>query len=185
MRLRPDGTGAQIFARGLRNSVGMDFAPWDGALYATDNGRDLLGDDFPPCELDRVVESGFYGWPYINGFGVLDPDLGAGHEALLATALPPVHGFRAHNAPLGIRFLRAVHRPPGFERAEPMDCMAPGTGRRPMVIASSRCTGATTARSRSGRSCGDFSMARASSAGRSTSPRPTSARSMFPTTTQA
>jgi glucose/arabinose dehydrogenase len=95
----------------------MDFAPWDGAFYATDNGRDLLGDDFPPCELNRIEENGFYGWPYINGFGRLDPDFGKGREALLAAARSPVHGFRAHNAPLGIRFLRAARRAPGFEHA--------------------------------------------------------------------
>lgn len=117
MRLRADGADPRIFARGLRNSIGMDFAPWDGAFYATDNGRDLLGDDFPPCELNRIEQDGFYGWPFINGFGKLDPDLGAGREPLLATAHSPVHGFRAHNAPLGIRFLRAMQRAPGFERA--------------------------------------------------------------------
>ena len=117
MRMKPDGSDARIFARGLRNSVGMDFAPWDGAFYATDNGRDLLGDDFPPCELNRIEENGFYGWPYINGFGRLDPDFGKGREALLAAARSPVHGFRAHNAPLGIRFLRAARRAPGFEHA--------------------------------------------------------------------
>ena len=117
LRLRADGTDARIFARGLRNSIGMDFAPWDGALHATDNGRDLLGDDFPPCELNRIEQDSFYGWPFINGFGKLDPDLGSGHEPLLATARSPVHGFRAHNAPLGIHFLRSPQRAPGFERA--------------------------------------------------------------------
>jgi len=117
MRFEPDGTQGEIFATGLRNSVGFDWAPWDGSLYATDNGRDLLGDDFPPDELNRIERGAFYGWPYLNGFNVLDPDLGKGHEALLATARPPVHGFRAHNAPLGITFLRSPGRPPGYERA--------------------------------------------------------------------
>ena len=117
LRYDADGRNGRVFARGLRNSVGMDFAPWDGALYATDNGRDLLGDDFPPCELNRIEENGFYGWPYVDGFGRLDPDLGTGREALLAASRSPVHGFRAHNAPLGIRFLRTAVRPPEFERA--------------------------------------------------------------------
>ncbi|HVN41435.1 MAG TPA: PQQ-dependent sugar dehydrogenase, partial [Steroidobacteraceae bacterium] len=54
MRMRADGSGLQTWATGLRNSVGFDWAPWDGALYATDNGRDLLGDDFPPDELNRI-----------------------------------------------------------------------------------------------------------------------------------
>ncbi len=117
MRFAPDGTQGEIYATGLRNSVGFDWAPWDGSLYATENGRDLLGDDFPPDELNRVERGAFYGWPYVNGFNVLDPDLGKGHEALLTTAQPPVHGFRAHNAPLGIAFLRSAARPAGYERA--------------------------------------------------------------------
>ena len=117
MRFNLDGSGGVIYASGLRNSVGMDWAPWDNQLYATDNGRDLLGDDFPPCELNRIVKDGFYGWPYINGFGVLDPDFGKGKDALLKTAIAPVHGFRPHNAPLGIHFLRGTQFPAGFERS--------------------------------------------------------------------
>jgi glucose/arabinose dehydrogenase len=107
LRMRLDGSGQEIFATGLRNSVGFDWRPTTGELFATDNGRDLLGDDFPPCELNRITQGGFYGWPYANGNNQPDPDLGAGHEDRIATALPPVHGFRAHNAPLGIVFLRS------------------------------------------------------------------------------
>lgn len=106
VRYRSDGSGEEIYARGLRNSVGFDWQPGTAELYATDNGRDLLGDDFPPCELNRIVRGGFYGWPRANGERVPDPDLGAGHEAEIAASLPPAHGFRAHTAPLGIAFLR-------------------------------------------------------------------------------
>jgi glucose/arabinose dehydrogenase len=115
MRLRPDGSGAGIYASGLRNSVGFDWAPWDQALYATENGRDLLGDEFPPDELNRIEAGRFYGWPYVNGVGVPDPDLG---PQFTGTPVPtdPVHGFRPHNAPLGIHFLRSARVPPGFER---------------------------------------------------------------------
>ena len=118
MRFAPDAAAAgEIYATGLRNSVGFDWAPWNSALYATENGRDLLGDDFPPDELNRVERGAFYGWPYVNGFNVLDPDFGRGHEPLLATATPPTHGFRPHNAPLGLVFLRSPARPPGYERS--------------------------------------------------------------------
>jgi glucose/arabinose dehydrogenase len=117
MRFDAEGRGGVIYARGLRNSVGFDWAPWDGALYATENGRDMLGDDVPPEELNRIVEGGDYGWPYVHGSGILDPDLGKGHEALLRSSLAPAHEFRAHNAPLGIRFLRSERRPPGYEHA--------------------------------------------------------------------
>lgn len=106
LRFDSDGNGLEIFATGLRNSVGFDWSPWDHSIFATDNGRDLLGDDFPPCELNKIEAGGFYGWPYINGSGVMDPDMGMGREDLLDTAISPVHEFRAHNAPLGITFIR-------------------------------------------------------------------------------
>ena len=106
LRMKLDGSGQEILATGLRNAVGFDWQPATGELFATDNGRDLLGDDFPPCELNRITPGGFYGWPYANGNNQPDPDFGAGHEDRIAKAIPPVHGFRAHNAPLGIVFLR-------------------------------------------------------------------------------
>lgn len=117
IRFRPDGSGVERFAHGLRNSVGLDWAPWDDSLYATDNGRDLLGDDFPPCELNRIEAGGFYGWPHLNGANVRDPDFGAADPALLGRAIAPAHGFAAHNAPLGIRFLRAPANVARYGRA--------------------------------------------------------------------
>jgi glucose/arabinose dehydrogenase len=117
LRFRPDGSEPGIHASGLRNAVGFDWQPGTGALYATDNGRDLLGDDFPPCELNRIEAGGFYGWPYANGERVPDPDLGRGHDARIAASIPPVHGFGAHNAPLGIAFLRAPDVPEAYRGA--------------------------------------------------------------------
>jgi mono/diheme cytochrome c family protein len=110
MRLKPDGSELAVYASGLRNSVGMDWAPWSGKLFATDNGRDLLGDDFPPCELNQIEESGFYGWPYVNA-STLDPDMGSLNPTAAALNIPPAHEFRAHNAPLGMRFLRHNSKP--------------------------------------------------------------------------
>lgn len=117
MRFDLEGNHGEIFASGLRNSVGMDFAPWDDSLYATDNGRDLLGDDYPVCELNRIEQHGFYGWPYINGFGDLDPDYGTGQESLLPDAISPAFGFQPHNAPLGIRFIRQARMPAGYDNS--------------------------------------------------------------------
>ena len=114
----PDGSDEQLYATGLRNSVGLDWAPWSGELYATDNGRDHLGDNFPPDELNRVQRGQFYGWPYINGNGVPDPDFGDQLPAGLKTrSTDPVHGFRAHNAPLGIRFNRSDKLPETYRRS--------------------------------------------------------------------
>ncbi len=117
MRFRPDGSGGEVYATGLRNAVGFDWNPADGEIYATDNGRDLLGDDFPPCELNRVVRGGFYGWPLANGDRVPDPDLGKGQDDRIAASIPPVHAFRAHNAPLGITFLRGAPTPVAYRGA--------------------------------------------------------------------
>jgi len=117
VRYRPDGSGEETFATGLRNAVGFDWRPEDGQMYATDNGRDLLGDDFPPCELNRVVQGGFYGWPIANGDRVPDPDFGKGQQARIAASIPPVHGFRPHNAPLGITFLRGEGVPAEYRGA--------------------------------------------------------------------
>ena len=75
-------------------------------MYATDNGRDLLGDDFPPCELNRIERGKTYGWPFANGDRIPDPDLGAGRASAIEESIPPVHGFVAHTAPLGMTFYR-------------------------------------------------------------------------------
>lgn len=111
LRYRPDGSGEELFASGLRNAVDFDWQPGTGTLYATDNGRDLLGDDFPPCELNAIEAGGFYGWPFASGDNVPDPDFGEGHAQRIATAIPPAHFFRAHNAPLGITFVRSPKAP--------------------------------------------------------------------------
>ena len=111
LRYRPDGSGEEIFATGLRNSVGFDWRPGTSELFATDNGRDLLGDDLPPCELNRIERGGFYGWPVAYGDRVPDPDFGEGQEARIASSIPPAHAFRAHNAPLGMTFVRHPDAP--------------------------------------------------------------------------
>jgi glucose/arabinose dehydrogenase len=117
VRYEPDGSNPKLYATGLRNSVGFDWQPGTGDLYATDNGRDLLGDDLPPCELNRIVEGGFYGWPFANGNRMPDPDLGAGQDERIRTSLPPAHGFVAHTAPLGIAFYRGKLFPERYRGA--------------------------------------------------------------------
>ena len=117
MRFQLDGSDGEIIATGLRNSVGFDWAPWDNALYATDNGRDLLGDDFPPCELNHIEPGRFYGWPYFNGDNLPDPDMGPDPLADHRQPTSPVHAFRPHNAPLGITFVDASGMPGNYERS--------------------------------------------------------------------
>ena len=117
LRFRPDGTGEQTFATGLRNSVGFDWQPTTGKLYATDNGRDLLGDNFPPCELNELIEGGFYGFPFANGDRLPDPDFGEGRSQRIASSIPPAHSFAAHNAPLGMNFVGGPRLPESMEGA--------------------------------------------------------------------
>lgn len=117
MRYSLDGSNEELYASGLRNSVGFDWQPETGDLYATDNGRDLLGDDFPPCELNKVEQGKFYGWPFVNGNGVPDPDEGAGRAEEIAASVSPVHGFVAHTAPLGMTFYRGDAFPARYKHA--------------------------------------------------------------------
>jgi glucose/arabinose dehydrogenase len=117
LRFRPDGSEAGIYADGLRNTVGFDWRPGTGELYGVDNGRDLLGDDLPPEELNRIEQGRFYGWPYAYGNRVRDPDFGEAHGDRIKASMPPVHELPAHSAPLGIAFLRGGHWPADYQGA--------------------------------------------------------------------
>jgi glucose/arabinose dehydrogenase len=102
MRFNDDGSGGQIFATGLRNSVGLAIHPVTGELWGVDNGRDNLGDDLPPDEVNIIRESGFYGWPYAYADKVPDPEYD--NQARAAASLSPVIQLQAHSAPLGLCF---------------------------------------------------------------------------------
>lgn len=107
LRLIP-GEKPTVYATGLRNTVGYDWHPKTGLMYGVDNGRDWLGDDEPPGEVNQISENGFYGWPFFNGDNVTDPDLGNQYdEAKHGKALAPAHKFNAHVAALSIRFLKS------------------------------------------------------------------------------
>lgn len=104
-RIRPDGSGMEVFARGVRNTVGFDWNPETGELWFTDNGRDELGDDLPPDELNRAPGPGLhFGFPYCHGGDVPDPDLGAGRPC--SGFVPPERKLGPHVASLGMRFYR-------------------------------------------------------------------------------
>lgn len=102
-RMRPDGTGFEIFARGVRNSVGFDWDPETKDLWFTDNGRDWLGDDLPPDELNHAPVKGLhFGFPYRHGAGIVDPEFGA--EGGEETYVSPAMELGPHVASLGMRF---------------------------------------------------------------------------------
>jgi glucose/arabinose dehydrogenase len=102
-RINPDGTGLEIYASGIRNSVGFDWQPGTNVLWFTDNGRDNLGDNVPPDELNRAPHSGMnFGYPYCHGGDIPDPQYGYLHNCLEFT--PPAMRLGPHVASLGMRF---------------------------------------------------------------------------------
>jgi glucose/arabinose dehydrogenase len=102
VRYSPDGSGEEVFARGLRNAVGITFRPGTDELWATNNGRDWLGDDLPPETVYHVREGDDAGWPYCHSGRIVDPDYGSPDacDGILAPAVE----MQAHSAPLGLTF---------------------------------------------------------------------------------
>jgi glucose/arabinose dehydrogenase len=106
MKYRPDGSGGQVYASGLRNAVGLAFQPGTGRLWSDDNGQDLLGDNIPPDEIDLIKQGGNYGWPYCYGNGQRDLSVAAS-SGYCAHTINPVVNLQAHSAPLGVTFYAA------------------------------------------------------------------------------
>jgi uncharacterized protein (TIGR03437 family) len=102
VRFNADGSGSEIFARGLRNSVGLRFHPATGDLWATDNGRDYLGDDLPSEEINIVRQGLDYGWPYCHGDKVPNPEFN--DQARCDVTEAPAWKIQAHSAGLGFDF---------------------------------------------------------------------------------
>jgi glucose/arabinose dehydrogenase len=103
LSMRADGSDRQVVATGIRNTVGFDWHPVTQDVWFTDNGRDMLGDDIPPCELNHVSADGLdFGYPYCHGGSVPDPDFGDLGDCAQAQA--PVQALGPHVAPLGMKF---------------------------------------------------------------------------------
>ncbi|MDX1628956.1 MAG: sorbosone dehydrogenase family protein [Fulvivirga sp.] len=102
-RIDPDGSNREIVAHGVRNTVGFDWHPETGNLWFTDNGRDMMGDNIPPCELNKVTEQGqHFGYPYCHGGDIADPQFGSKRHC--NDFVKPQYNFKAHTAPLGMTF---------------------------------------------------------------------------------
>ena len=102
-RINADGTGLEIYAKGVRNSVGFAWHPDTKELWFTDNGRDQMGDEVPHCELNYAPQKGMhFGYPYCHQGNVLDPQFGKGKDCRNYTA--PAQLMGPHVAPLGMRF---------------------------------------------------------------------------------
>lgn len=96
---------ASVFARGLRNTVFMAIHPVTGEIWGTDNGRDVIGDDIPPDDVNIIREGSNYGWPFCYGDRIYDTDFGESSEAACASTEPPQLALPAHSAALGLAFI--------------------------------------------------------------------------------
>jgi glucose/arabinose dehydrogenase len=104
-RMKADGTGFEVYAHGVRNTVGFDWHPETGELWFTENGRDLMGDDVPPDELGHAPKAGLhFGYPHCHGGTIADPEFARGRACAEFTA--PARNLGPHVAALGMRFYR-------------------------------------------------------------------------------
>jgi glucose/arabinose dehydrogenase len=115
-RMNPDGSGFEVYARGLRNSVGFDWDPATRELWFTDNGRDMLGDDLPSDELNHAPRAAMhFGYPYCHQGDTPDPEFGKKHPCVEFT--PPVAKLGPHVASLGMRFYAGTQFPARYRNA--------------------------------------------------------------------
>lgn len=104
-KMNIDGSEHEIVAKGIRNTVGFTWHPETGNIWFTDNGRDWLGDDIPPCELNEITgEDQHFGYPYLHGNDVWDPKFGEDGKPMADRFKKPVQELGAHVAPLGVIF---------------------------------------------------------------------------------
>lgn len=100
-----DGSGGHLYARGLRNAVGMAINPMTREIWVTNNGRDLMGDNTPPETIYALHEGANYGWPSCHAGDIVDPDFGS--PGACRGVEQPLVKMQAHSAPLGLAFYTA------------------------------------------------------------------------------
>ena len=112
-RMNLDGTGKETIAYGIRNTVGMTFHPETNDLWFTDNGRDMLGDNLPPGELNKLSRVGeHFGFPFCHATSVKDPQFGSQGDCSEIT--PPAQELGPHVAPLGLKFYKGTMFPENY-----------------------------------------------------------------------
>jgi glucose/arabinose dehydrogenase len=113
MRMNPDGSELEVYAHGVRNSVGFDWHPETGELWFTDNGRDWMGDDLPPCELNHAPQKGLhFGYPFCHGGFIPDPKF---NERSCSEFTKPAQNLLPHCAPLGMMFYTGKQFPSKYK----------------------------------------------------------------------
>jgi glucose/arabinose dehydrogenase len=112
-RMNSDGTGREVFASGVRNTVGFTWHPTTKQLWFTDNGRDMMGDDIPNCELNVAEKAGsHFGYPYCHEGSVKDPEFG---KRNCSEFVSPVQKMGPHVAPLGLKFYTGEMFPEAYK----------------------------------------------------------------------
>lgn len=109
-RYAPDGSGETVVARGLRNSAGLAVSPATGAIWASQNERDNLGDDIPPEEINVLSDGTDFGWPYCYGQRLPNPEF-RDRRGRCEQTTPPALEMQAHSAPLGVTFYTGTQFP--------------------------------------------------------------------------
>ena len=113
-RMDPDGSNREIFAKGVRNTVGFTWHPETNEMWFTDNGRDMLGNELPPCELNRVTSIGqHFGYPYCHGGDIADPQFGSKFPC--SDFIKPARKLGPHVAPLGLKFYQGDLFPDDYQ----------------------------------------------------------------------
>jgi glucose/arabinose dehydrogenase len=117
LEVNPDGTGERVYASGLRNPVGMAWAPISGELWTAVNERDEMGDDLVPDYLTSVKENGFYGWPYSYFGQHVDPRIGKKDQRpdLVTKTIIPDVPLGSHTASLGLAFYTHTRFPEKYK----------------------------------------------------------------------
>ncbi|MCX2585123.1 PQQ-dependent sugar dehydrogenase [Pedobacter sp. MR22-3] len=115
LEVNPDGTGEKIYASGLRNPVGIDWAPGTNMLWTAVNERDGLGDDLVPDYITSVKEGAFYGWPYSYYGQNEDPRLKGKNPDLVKKAIAPDVPVGSHTASLGLAFYKGNKYPAKYQ----------------------------------------------------------------------
>ncbi|MEJ5994433.1 sorbosone dehydrogenase family protein [Pedobacter sp. Du54] len=115
LEINPDGSGEKIYGSGLRNPVGMAWAPGTNALWTAVNERDGLGDDLVPDYITSIKPGAFYGWPFSYFGQNEDPRLKGQNPELVAKAIVPDIPVGAHTASLGLAFYTAKKFPPKYQ----------------------------------------------------------------------
>ena len=114
LRMKPDGSDLEVFAEGVRNSVGFDWHPVSHEMWFSDNGRDMLGDDNPNDELNVAWKPGLhFGFPFCHQGDVTDPQFGA--QRACSTTEPPVLKVGPHVASIGLKFYTGSMFPPNYK----------------------------------------------------------------------